>query len=635
MKRSLKLLLFLFLALGVAVSLKIGLERIKVERAYRTVTLAVDYQEVGKLAWWAGLKEEEVLERFKAQGVNAVLFKEQTLADLVPQYLRIYSSDEAARLFPQDKSRFRAGRLYLVGDRTILERVKTHLENKLPVLPDTVQDVSTGQIVALGIPPYSLTEIEKLGVGFPEDKFDMVIGKGLYILPQVKDWPGARADSVVAILKSIEKYSPYIAVLLFNDKVIPGYPRSLPAMAEEIKKLGAPLGLIEFFSQQGSKQLALLMDKRAVRVHSIADMANISWKEGVDRLTLAASDRNIRVLILHLFFQGDPSDWLNTNLKYVEAVRFSLTKEGLQIGRASPFPALPSSRIWWTLIVLGVLSGGILLLNELGFYRLGWILGILGFMGWFAALGLGYVTLARKIMALGSAIIFPTLALWLAFKDGYRALGLASSLKLVLRSTLISLVGGLLLAGLLTDTSFLLKLDEFMGVKVAFVMPLALFTVAAVYWEEREKFWAVWRKWLDQNLTISILLLISLGALVTFLYLNRSGNESVGLLPLEGQIRSLLERVLLVRPRTKEFLLGYPFFLLALCWGYKHKFLPLWLLALAGQVSIVNTLAHLHTPLVISLLRIFNGLWLGLILGIVLVALANGIRSRVERRLGG
>lgn len=629
-KRGIRLLLFLFLALGIAASLKIALERVKLERANSSVTLAVDYQEITKLAWWTGLKEEEVLDRFKARGINAVLFKEQSLTELVPRYLRIYGNDEAARLFPEAKARFRSGFLYLVGERAVLERVKLHLDNKLPVPPEVVRDVSSGQILALGIPAYSLAEIEKLGLGFPEDKLGMVIEKGFYILPQIKEWPVPRATSVVAILKSLEKYSPYIAALLFNDRVVPGYPGALPALAEEVKKMGFPLGLIEFFSQQGLKQLALLLDKRAVRVHSM-DTANISWEEGVDRLTLAASDRNIRILILHLFFKGDPSGWLDTNLKYVEALNSSLAREGLEIGKASPFPGFPSSRLLWTFMVLGILSGGVLFLSELGFSPLAWVLGMLGFIGWFLALGLGYVTLARKIMALGSAIIFPTLSLWVAFKGGHRPLGLASSFKVVLRSTLISLVGGLLLAGLLTDTVFFLKLDEFTGVKVAFVMPLILFTAGAVYWEERENFWVAWRKWLGQNLTVLIFLLIILGAAVAFLYLNRSGNESVGLLPLEGQVRSILERLLWVRPRTKEFLLGYPVFLLALSWGYKHKYLPLWLLALAGQVSLVNTLAHLHTPLLISLLRIFNGLWLGLLLGIVLVALANRVRARVKR----
>jgi hypothetical protein len=36
-----------------------------------------------------------------------------------------------------------------------------------------------------------------------------------------------------------------------------------------------------------------------------------------------------------------------------------------------------------------------------------------------------------------------------------------------------------------------------------------------------------------------------------------------------------------------------------------------------AQVSIVNSFMHLRTPLAISLLRVFHGLWLGTLLGLM------------------
>ena len=41
--------------------------------------------------------------------------------------------------------------------------------------------------------------------------------------------------------------------------------------------------------------------------------------------------------------------------------------------------------------------------------------------------------------------------------------------------------------------------------------------------------------------------------------------------------------------------------------------------AVIGQVSLVNTYAHIHTALVMSLRRSLNGLVLGIILGIVAI----------------
>ena len=54
--------------------------------------------------------------------------------------------------------------------------------------------------------------------------------------------------------------------------------------------------------------------------------------------------------------------------------------------------------------------------------------------------------------------------------------------------------------------------------------------------------------------------------------------------------------------------------------GYRQGYLPFLLIATIGQVSLVNTFAHIHTPLFISLLRTVNGLWIGLIIGLLLIA---------------
>jgi len=84
----------------------------------------------------------------------------------------------------------------------------------------------------------------------------------------------------------------------------------------------------------------------------------------------------------------------------------------------------------------------------------------------------------------------------------------------------------------------------------------------------------------------------------------------------------LLDNLLGVRPRTKEFLLGHPLLLLLFYLGFRdNRFQPLLLAGVIGQVSLVNTYAHIHTPLLVSLLRSFNGLWLGIIGGLVLIVM--------------
>ena len=60
------------------------------------------------------------------------------------------------------------------------------------------------------------------------------------------------------------------------------------------------------------------------------------------------------------------------------------------------------------------------------------------------------------------------------------------------------------------------------------------------------------------------------------------------------------DRLMGVRPRTKEFLLGHPFMLAVLYYGFDLRKSAVLLFGLIGQISLINTYAHIHTPLLIS-----------------------------------
>jgi len=123
---------------------------------------------------------------------------------------------------------------------------------------------------------------------------------------------------------------------------------------------------------------------------------------------------------------------------------------------------------------------------------------------------------------------------------------------------------------------------------------------------------------------LSILLgLFVLGGLGIFVA--RSGNFVLPVPALEKHIRNLLETFLFIRPRTKEFLVGYPFIFLAAVSFLRGKIKWLWILAGLGTIapiSIINTFSHIHTPLMISMMRTVNGLALGILLGTVVAFIA-------------
>ncbi|MBV9440831.1 MAG: hypothetical protein JOZ24_12645, partial [Candidatus Eremiobacteraeota bacterium] len=98
----------------------------------------------------------------------------------------------------------------------------------------------------------------------------------------------------------------------------------------------------------------------------------------------------------------------------------------------------------------------------------------------------------------------------------------------------------------------------------------------------------------------------------------------------ELALRAHLTTLLQVRPRFKEFVVGFPALMLVPAllpvdrsrWG--------WLLALAigvGLVDVVDTFTHLHTPLAVSALRLVNGVVLGALVGALAIALYRRVRT--------
>lgn len=183
----------------------------------------------------------------------------------------------------------------------------------------------------------------------------------------------------------------------------------------------------------------------------------------------------------------------------------------------------------------------------------------------------------------------------------------------------ISFLGAIFMVGLLSDTSFMLKLDGFAGVKIAHVIPIAAVPFILFILNDEHPLNVV-KEILDKAVTYKWGILAAVLAVCGYIYISRTGNTTAELSTAESTMRQTLTDILGVRPRSKEFLIGYPFTMLLFYLGASKKNWVLTLPAVIGQVSLVNTYAHIHTPLLISLHRSFNGLALGLLIGIIAIA---------------
>ena len=119
-------------------------------------------------------------------------------------------------------------------------------------------------------------------------------------------------------------------------------------------------------------------------------------------------------------------------------------------------------------------------------------------------------------------------------------------------------------------------------------------------------------------------------------YIYRTGNSATTS-STELAFRNFLENTLVIRPRTKEMIVGWPMLLLFI-WSLRRgmKFLPMvfGLGMTIGLVSVVNTFLHIRTPFLISLLRTGWGVLFGLLIGLALVLLAELIYRAVRHFCG-
>ncbi len=385
------------------------------------------------------------------------------------------------------------------------------------------------------------------------------------------------------------------------------------------------------------------------------------------------------------------------NVSYIVEVVDGLRRAGYHIGQAGVFKGFRIPLWAWLAMAAGALAGGLLLLRRFILLPAGWLLGLygLGLLGSAILLLSGRGILIRQSLALLAGVSFPALAglgpaaNLLALRQaggnrefvvtgksavvGVSAVGKGPSVKkswpgwrVIFKAlgsfwaaALISLAGALLVAGLLSDVSFMLKVNQFVGVKVLHVLPVAL-VFFYILWQITAPseggrpvtprwFWRALVSMLRRPVTFEFLAWTALAGLIGLVYVLRTGNDSGLPIPgLETRFRGLLESLLGVRPRTKEFLIGHPAFILAVYLaargvvaqgmttyhGARWLFWVAWPLLLAGvigQLSMVNTFSHIHTPLTGSFARTALALVFGTVIGILAIALVEIVATSGRR----
>ncbi|OGC21443.1 hypothetical protein A2310_08015 [candidate division WOR-1 bacterium RIFOXYB2_FULL_37_13] len=253
--------------------------------------------------------------------------------------------------------------------------------------------------------------------------------------------------------------------------------------------------------------------------------------------------------------------------------------------------------------------------------------------------------LLEKLLAMSAAVIFPSYAVISRFQGLKESSDLGGKRNLLQAICIFfniladTALGIIIILGLLANTVFMMGSEVFMGIKIVLILPILI--VGAYFFFKTENGFDIKG---SKNRIIEILktsipvwaLFTGLALLgVLFVFVARSGNFTLPVPGIEKTFRLFLEKVLVIRPRTKEFLIGYPLLIISafLFLKGKIKWLPI-LLAIGtiGPVSLLNTYCHIHTPIVISMQRSGNGIVFGLVIGLITYEIINFWLLRIQQR---
>jgi len=625
------------IALGLLGGLVSAGHRWQAEARNRRVELAVDYGDAQALANTTRRQVDDVLQQLKGAGITTVAVTEDTLGTLNANGVVAYrrEGDETVLTFAPG----------FPGERPRVIQMLAHKAPGLVVTPEGADGLRIGS-------PWP--QFSTLPIGLDGDAVRTVQGNGLLVAPRLVNFTGVTQGNIAWEMAQTKRQcadAQGIGPVIFAGSSVLGNRGLIKATADALDANGLAYGSVELGKTFGDEDLSRMASARTVRVHSIGtdEMGNMDEPTAVERFVRAAKERNIRVCYVRLFTFGltKDADVIHANTEFVGQIVKGMREARLTVdGPAHPYAEDPApGLILRVLLALGVL-GGTLLLGRVFTGISGKAFGVALVLGLLLAAGLavpGHAPKGREALALIAACVFPTLGLcYVALprpaRGGTNGQVLGRAFGAYARMTLMTVTGILLVVGLLSGRLFLIKVDEFLGVKLVLVTPVLL--VAAYYglglaalgpnvgWAERRG--AV----LDcvQALAAQPLrvgqVVVGLAALVALaLFVARSGNDpGVGVSATELHVRSLLDHYLYVRPRTKEFALGHPALLLGLAAAASGRFvrwtLPLLVIGSIGQSSLMDTFCHLHTPLLISGLHGLIGWALGAILGALLWTVA-------------
>ena len=665
-------ILLLAIAAGLIAALVIAGQRHAVEIHNQQIDMAIDFDSLKNLSEREGIDFQEILRKFKDAGITSLAIYDTTFEKLTRagKVIAVFGTDiitnyhsgalnsqlwrEAVEIGAIDPAR-----VYIIG-RNLESYNAAKKDLFLRYGEDRVRAFSIGDVEVLEVKAqFGLFMSSPLG--FDVDELNTAKKAGFRILARPKNFNQCTPAQVKSFFEKIDGYP--ISEIVFDGPEILGAPNNVDVTAAEMKKHGYKFGMIEhtsqlqFYNQAGMFELAEKLGYNEIaRLYAIPkdEQPKLLIETAVNRWATTVHERNIRINLLRTYEKPAPGlTLLETNLKYVRETAEKIKSQGYTFGVAGTFDNYFPNNILRALVVIGVAAAAVLYLSLIS-YRVNankkFQLILFAVLAVIAAVPIlmGAGGKVRLLAAFMSANLFPALAvIWQL--DRFRFVHLKSqfeeefstvqiifiSVIALLLTSALSMIGAAYLSGALSDVKYFLEFEIFRGIKLTFVLPLILVAVAFlqrfnVVGEVQKNLSAVeqLKAILNMNVTVKYLLAGVFVILAFVVLIARSGHTSG--MPVSGieiKIRAMLEQFFYARPRSKEIFIGHPAFVMAMA-AFLQKFpksicFVLTIVATIGQSSMVETFAHMRTPIFMSFMRGIDGVLPGALIGAVLVLFLN------------
>lgn len=606
--------MWILLSISLLLSVPSIWERATTEWNNNVYEFIVPYEEIEQMATRTDTDKIEIMQQLREAGVQTISVEPTTLGDLSlkgdivtfsPERIReiAFFSDERDLHIQKDSKGLY---IYVINETKLTTQLPQFFEDKEI---ETIQIQGKETLYIPGEPKELLSK----ALGYPDDTIAEIIEEGFTFVPRITSLNESDVERTIDEVIALKEQS--------GGRIIPGgryvfgiqSPAEVKKVGQQLLDNGYNLYQIEMFNQEGFNTLAYSMDMQVIRMHPI-DLNQIAKEQdAVDRTVRAVKERNIRSLFLR-FDKATPEESVAGMTSYLKKVQQQMPSQ-FQLGTVKPFETysisllhqLPALVALFLFVVLAV--DGIM---QRRFFTL--VAGV----GTAVAI-VGYIVLQKaillKALALLIAVVAPVYAV-LFFTKQSQQKGVSALFKRYGLAALFASIGIVIIVALLNGNDYLVGINTFKGVKLVYLLPIVFVALYAIYGN--------YRKIAKQPiLYIHAVLALVLLVLVAY-YMSRTGNAGTAT-DLELTIRQYLEQWLYARPRTKEFLIGFPFFVLALYVYPRQQLIGKILLVpgVIGFLSMVNTFTHFHIPLYVSVIRSVLGLGIGLLVGLLFIFLVK------------